>query len=70
LQIADWGLGHIFISVYRFSLLPQAINSRLRMYHPAGLLRLGGLEGQARQRAIFLLLLFASEAGKKQQQKE
>jgi hypothetical protein len=31
--------------------------------------RLGGLEGFALQRAIFLLLLFASEAGKKQQQK-
>jgi hypothetical protein len=31
--------------------------------------QLGGLEGKALQRAIFLLLLFASEAGKKQQQK-
>jgi hypothetical protein len=31
--------------------------------------QLGGLEGFALQRAIFLLLLFASEAGKKQQQK-
>jgi hypothetical protein len=27
---------------------------------------MGGLEGFALQRAIFLLLLFASEAGKKQ----
>ena len=32
--------------------------------------RLGGLEGEALQREIFLLLLFASSAGKKQQQKE
>src|SRR4051812_16422921 len=32
--------------------------------------RLGGLEGQALQREIFLLLLFASGAGKKQQQKK
>src|SRR3954453_17965354 len=31
--------------------------------------RLGGLKGEALQKAIFLLLLFVSEAGKKQQQK-
>ena len=36
---------------------------------PLAYSRLGGLEGEALQRQIFLLLLFASGAGKKQQQK-
>jgi hypothetical protein len=47
-----------------FHYVPSHLGIILLAYY-----QLGGLEGKALQRAIFLVLLFASEAGKKQHQR-